>query len=294
MTFDAPPAPYRVVLVGAGAVGTAAAYLLRSRGHEIVGVASRSAESARRGAAALGSQRVELHDPIVGRAGLVLVGAPDHAVAGIAEALGPRLEPGAGVVHFAGSLGVAPLAAVVASGAAALALHPVQACPDAATAIRRLPGSAWGVTASPGADRWARDLVTDGFSGTPVEVAEPDRPLWHAAAVMASNGLAALLGAGESLLDGVGVGAPGDVLGPLLAGTLANALEGGGGARTITGPAVRGDAVTVARHLAALEGRPYDRRAYVLATLLVVAAARRAGRIDESTYARIVGLVGSP
>ena len=52
------------------------------------------------------------------------------------------------VCHFAGAVGVAPLKPALDAGILAAALHPVQTCPGLDTAVRRLPGSAWGVTTS--------------------------------------------------------------------------------------------------------------------------------------------------
>jgi predicted short-subunit dehydrogenase-like oxidoreductase (DUF2520 family) len=278
-----PPRPWRIALVGAGRVGTAVTELLRRRGHRVVGVSSRTSASAQAAARLLGA-RALADDGDLADADLVLIGTADDAVQPTAARVAPHLARGALVCHFAGSLGVAPLEAVTESGARAAALHPVQACPDVGTAIRRLPGSAWGVTCLPAAEAWAADLIAADLAGTSVPVAEGDRAAWHAAAVLTSNGLAALLSVGESILASIGIDAPERVLAPLAVGTSRNAAEGGGGGATITGPVVRGETATLERHLEALASHaPELAPLYALVGRLVVAAARRAERLDAET-----------
>jgi predicted short-subunit dehydrogenase-like oxidoreductase (DUF2520 family) len=87
------------------------------------------------------------------------------------------------------------------------------------------------------------------LDGRLVEVDDADRTTYHAAAVMASNHLVALLGAVERVAAQAGV--PLDAFLDLVRGTVDNvAVLGPEGA--LTGPVARGDWDTVARHLAAL------------------------------------------
>ncbi|HVF52049.1 MAG TPA: DUF2520 domain-containing protein [Actinomycetota bacterium] len=281
------PSSLRIALAGAGRVGTAVAVLLAEAGHEIAGVWSRSDESARRARDLLGSDAIQPGSEI--KADVLLVGAGDTAIEEVAATFGPSLPPGCIVWHFAGSRGVAPLAAGVGrSDLYLLAGHPVQACPSVVLGIARLPGSAWGVTCSADVRARAFSLITSSLGGVPVEVREEDRPLWHAASVMTSNGIAALLGSGEALLGAIGVVDPIGVLGPLAAGTVANAVVGGGGDATLTGPIVRGETDVVAGHLAALrEVAPHLADTYEGIAWMILAAASRARRIEEPVAAEI-------
>jgi predicted short-subunit dehydrogenase-like oxidoreductase (DUF2520 family) len=283
-----PSSPFRFLLVGAGRVGTAVAYLLRSAGHTASGVASRSAASVARAVELLDAPRMGFGPAEWPDAEVVLIGAGEEAIESIASRAASRLS-GRVVVHFAGSLGVGPLRRAVDAGAVACALHPVQACPDVDTAINRLPGSAWGVTCSrPDAERWASNLITSDLDGDPRIVAEDHRDVWHAASVITSNGIAALLSSSEALLDEIGIAAPVDVVGPLAAGTVANARQGGGGGPTLTGPVVRGEVATVRRHLQAVARRaPSMLDGYVSVTRLILAAAIRSGRLPPDTATQI-------
>ena len=270
---------FRYALLGAGSVGTAVAELLQRAGHEPIGVASRSESSARAAARRLGTRALTLGS--LGDADAILVGTPATAFAALAAELSGIVTPETVLWHLSGAYGTAPLAS---SGARVAALHPVQACPTTDLAVRRLPGSAWGVTCTQGLRDWAHDVVRS-LEGTPVDVAEEDRAVWHAASVITSNGAAALMASGERILQSIGIDDPYRVLGPLAAGTIQNAIEAGGGAATLTGPVVRGEVDTVRLHLDSLDEGSRD--AYVNASRSILDTARRAERIDPATAERM-------
>lgn len=222
------------------------------------------------------------------RADVILVGVPDSVLPEIDAVLAPEVRPGQVVWHFAGAYGVEPFPGVADAGAGVAALHPVQSCPSVETAIARLPGSAWGVTCSEGLEEWARTVVSKHLGGTPVPVAESDRPAWHAAAVITSNGVAALMATGEQILRDLGIDALERVLGPLALGTIQNVVDGGGAADTLTGPVIRGDVATIGRHVAALRARDADlAQAYIRTSLSILETAAKAGRVDEVTAAKM-------
>lgn len=273
--------PLRVAVAGAGRVAVAVASLLQMRGHEIVGVWSRDPASADRAARRLRTAVEPAIAAVAERCDVLLIGVVDDAIADVARAIGGHVLPETTVVHFAGALGTGVLEP---SPSVRAALHPVQSVPDVDVGIERLPGSAWGVTVSPGRDAWAHDFVRDELLGVPVDVDERDRALWHAAAVMTSNGIAALMSMGAALLAGVGVADPQDVLGPLAAGTVANVRALGRAGDAFTGPVVRGDRATVERHLSELTARfPTLRDEYALIARAIVAGAARTARIDDAT-----------
>lgn len=271
-----PASPFRIALVGAGRVGTAVASLLKEAGHRIVSVSSRSHDSASAAATRLGAPVIELAK--VDDVDVLLLAVPEAAVRQVVATLPPA---GSVVIHFAGAAGIAPLAP--AAGRALCALHPVQACPDVDTAIRRLPGSAWGVTCSQGAEEWVRRLIEEDLQGTAFGVSEEDRVVWHAAAVTTSNGISALLAVGEALLASIGVAQPEQVLGPIAAGTLLNALESGGGGLALTGPVVRKETELIGRHVTEIARRaPHLLPAYLQSLHMIVSGALVAGRIDRA------------
>ena len=86
----------------------------------------------------------------------------------------------------------------------------------------------------------------------PVEIAEVDRPTYHAAASIASNFLITLEAAAERLAASVGVER--ELLVPLVRATVENWARVGP-ERALTGPVARGDEETVAAQRDAVAAR---------------------------------------
>jgi len=256
-----------IALVGPGRAGTALTLGLVDAGHRVVAVAGRrpDAPSTLAVAARFGAAAVPVDDAARG-AHVVVIATPDGAIEDVASALVASLEPGALVLHVAGSRGVDALAPIVASRGDVHvgALHPLQTIPFADTSLR----GAWAAVAGPPAVmQLAHELGMH-----PFVVAEEDRATYHAAAAIASNHLAALLGQVERLADLVGV--PFRAFESLVRGAVDNCFDLGPGA-ALTGPVARGDVATVAAHLDAIP--EIERRAYAA---LADAARRLAGRDD--------------
>lgn len=190
-------------------------------------------------------------DPLVDAAegtDLLVIATPDAAVAEVAAAITPSER--VAVAHLSGSLGLAPL-----QGHRRVAvLHPLVALPDAERGAERLVGAWYGLAAE--GDPLAAEAVAS-LRGKVVHVAEADWARYHAAAVIASNHLVALLGQVERVASGIG--APIDAFLDLARGSLADVAELGAAA-ALTGPVRRGDTATVQRHLDALP--PEERAAY--------------------------------
>ena len=106
---------------------------------------------------------------------------------------------------------------------------------------------------------WLRetlDAMASDLGGRTIEIEPTDRPLYHASAVMSCGAIVALLRSAASLWQKMGVDeetAFRSII-PLARATLENAAALGPEA-AITGPVVRGDVVTLRRHLAALQAR---------------------------------------
>jgi predicted short-subunit dehydrogenase-like oxidoreductase (DUF2520 family) len=131
-------------------------------------------------------------------------------------------------------------------------LHPLVALPDAERGAERLVGAWFGLAAD--GDPLASEAVAS-LRGKVVHVAEADWGRYHAAAVIASNHLVALLGQAERVA--ASIGAPIDAFLDLARGSLAD-VAALGAADALTGPVRRGDTDTIRRHLDAL---PTEERA---------------------------------
>lgn len=191
---------------------------------------------------------------------LVVITTPDRVIAEVAAAISASRSTV--IAHMSGSLGLD----VLGGHRLRAAVHPLVALPDAATGARRLRENCWFAVAG---DSVARDLVR-ALGGRPFEVADHARALYHAAAVISSNHLVALLGQAERVAGEAGV--PFEAILDLARTTL-DSVTMLGPATALTGPAARGDEATIARHLEALGAT--ERSAY---EVMAEQARRLAGR----------------
>ncbi len=263
-------------VVGAGRLGSALARGLAIAGWKVA-VHARSA----RGRARL--RRLRIPRLPLARAGefdLVFLAVPDGEVPVVARSVESHLTPGQVVAHGAGALSLEPLAGIRRRGAHPGSLHPMQA----------LAGGPFspGVTAALDGDRAALRLLSRAATDlglSPIRVPEWGRVLYHAAATISANLCMAL--ADLAVETWVASGAPReraiDALAPLLRGAVENlAAKGLPGA--LTGPASRGDAEVVARHLGALRGDAAE--IYRLLSRRLVDLAERGG-LDARRAAKV-------
>jgi len=119
-------------------------------------------------------------------------------------------------------------------------------------ALEALPGATIAIEGDDQLAAMLADLAT-AIGGTPVRLAPGSKPAYHAAAVLAAGGVTALLDAIREVAAVVGLDEAGAmaIYLPLLEQTVGNA-RALGIAASLTGPAVRGDAGTVAAHRGAL------------------------------------------
>jgi predicted short-subunit dehydrogenase-like oxidoreductase (DUF2520 family) len=206
------PACRRLAVVGRGRVGSALSGALRHAGYQVDGPLGRGADGA--GAEA------------------VLLCVPDGEIARAAA----YIAPGPLVGHCSGATDLKAL-----QPHEAFSLHPLMTVTaegaDFAGAGAAVAGS------TPRAIELATALAR-ALDMRPVEIAESDRPAYHAAASIASNFLITLEAAAERIGATVGLGR--EELVPLVRATVDNWARLGP-ERALTGPVARGDEATVAR-----------------------------------------------
>lgn len=258
------PGRLRIGVIGAGRVGSVLGAALRRAGHPVVATTAVSAPSLTRAARLLPEAEVLSADEVARRAELLLVAVPDdtlpNLVAGLVRT--GAVRSGQIVVHTSGAHGVAALAPATRAGALCLAVHPVMTFTGRPEDLDRITGISYGVTAPPELRPVAEALVVE-MGGEPEWVAEPDRPLYHAALAHGANHLTTLVNEAMDLLRQAGVAHPERMIAPLLSAAVDNTLRLADGA--LTGPVVRGDAGTVATHLDTLAARAPESVAAYLA-----------------------------
>lgn len=263
-----------VAVVGAGRVGQSLARALAVSGCEVTVLHREDREWA----------------PGIAAASIVLVAVPDDALEVVANRLRATgaITAAHVVLHTAGSRDRGALAALDETGAALGSLHPLQSFSDPAgspTLLRGCPAIVEGdARAVEAAERLAQRLEM-----APVlRVSADGKVRYHAAAVLVSNYLVVLADMATRLARESGIDTDTALFEPLMRQTVTS-LSSGDAASVLTGPVRRGDAETVARHLAALDGESLE--VYRVLGRAALDLARRAG-LDEAAVERVRALLG--
>jgi predicted short-subunit dehydrogenase-like oxidoreductase (DUF2520 family) len=206
-----------VAIVGRGRLGTALAGALRAAGIVVTGPLGRGA--------------------MADTAPVVLLCVPDREIATAAAAV----APGRLVGHCSGVATLEPLAPHEA-----FSIHPLMTVVRATAPEFRGAGCA--VAGSTPLARAVADALCGTLGMRPVEIADRDRALYHAAATAASNYVVTLACVAERLARHVGVSR--EMLAPLARASLENWIAHG--PEALTGPIARGDVDTVERQRAAI------------------------------------------
>ena len=261
----------KVGVVGPGRVGSSIARALRARGHEIAAVAGGG--SARAKASNLGGHTREIEE--VGRGcDLVVLAVPDDALVDVVAGVAPSVHGDTWVVHTCGRVGAKVLTQL---GERVAAVHPaIPVATDAAS----FAGAPFGVTCMDQAWPFASWLVGE-LGGMPVRIAEERRVLYHAALCMASNFTAALAADAIDLTDKA-------LIVPLLRATLDN-IERLPPDDALTGPVVRGDAGTIAAHLATLGEDLRD--VYIANSRRLLSRVADARTLDDAAVQRVADVL---
>ncbi len=208
----------KIAIVGAGRAGSSFATALGRVGHEVA---------------------VIHHDDVssLGDPALIILCVPDDAIANVAATIPPRDDRV--VAHVAGSRNLDVLAAHPRVGS----LHPLMALPSGSEDDRLI-----GATYCVAGDELLRTVALS-LAGRVITLRDDQRTIYHAAAVVASNHLVALMGQVRTLAESIGLTLE-DFL-PLAQQSLVDVARFGPD-DALTGPASRGDMATIDAHLAAI------------------------------------------
>ncbi|MEX0625752.1 MAG: DUF2520 domain-containing protein [Chloroflexota bacterium] len=171
---------------------------------------------------------------------LVLLAVPDAAIGEVAR----EVPVGPWLAHVSGATSLVALEPHTRR----FSVHPLQTL-SRERGPEQLDGAWAAVTAETDEARSTARWLAEILGLRPFDLADADKPLYHAGAAMASNFLVTLHRAAARLLEESH--APPEALLPLMTRTIENGF-------VLTGPIARGDWTTVEAHLHALEERAPD------------------------------------
>ena len=274
-------------------VGTAIGCLLKKAGHNITAIADLSIPNLKRARAYIHSQEYCNAAEAASYGDCILISTSDDRIKEVCKDIASHTSlKGKKVFHLSGAGGLDLLEPAYKAGAAVASIHPLQSFSSIDGAIASIPGSYFGVTTGAGAKKISFELVHD-LKGIPVLITPDQKPLYHAAACIASNYLVSLMSVVESIYQAVGIkekDARRAYL-PLVYGSLKN-IERQGCADALTGPIARGDAGTIEKHIKAFEGNllnllPF----YTELGKITVDLARRKGTLNAGRAEKIIELL---
>lgn len=251
--------PPSISIIGPGRIGQALGRLLVQRAASIAYIAARNPSAARRAVRFIGQgEPLGVADPRLRGASIFLLTTSDSALGQVAKSLAGHGSDkvswrGKVVLHTCGSISSAVLRPFKLRGAAVGSLHPYQTVPSPQAGVRNLLHCFWGIEGDARAMRVARHWVRL-LEGVPFLVRAERKTLYHLAAFLVCPTVVTLMEQSSLLLKKAGV--PLRIARPMLtqfvSETARNFAEMGA-RRALTGPAVRGDWVTIERHLSALK-----------------------------------------
>jgi predicted short-subunit dehydrogenase-like oxidoreductase (DUF2520 family) len=247
----------KIAIVGAGVVGTALAYLLKEKGYQLVGLASRRQESLQKAIAFVGGsvRTATAPEEITPDADIVFITTSDSVIQEVCEGVTAKdgFRGGQIVVHTSGSLPSTILTSARNKGTLIAACHPLQSFADVAAGVKLIPSSIFNLEGDPRAIPILTELV-QALGGKPLAINTQDKPIYHAAAVVACNFLVTLVYLSYQLFEQIGITQDdaAQALLPLIKGTVNN-IEQLGPVKALTGPIARGDVGVIKGHLEAMK-----------------------------------------
>jgi predicted short-subunit dehydrogenase-like oxidoreductase (DUF2520 family) len=244
-------------LIGAGRVGRTLVRLWAAQGvFNVQAVLSRSPQAAHELVGALGQGQVVGDLADLPAADVWLLAVPDTQIASVATALAaaPNLTP-AMAWHCSGFLAASQMAPLQARGWQLASTHPALSFADAELAQRQFPGTVCALEGDAPAVAAAHTAYT-AIGARCFTLQAADKPLYHGAAVFASNFLPVLQAVATELWQGTGV--PPAWVHALASGFVQRAaanLQALGPRAALTGPAARGDVAVVQAQATAMAAR---------------------------------------
>lgn len=241
----------RLNVIGTGRVGQTLARLWQEKGQcQVQDLLARHPESTDKAQAFIGGGRACRSMDEMDEADLWMITVPDTQVSQVAQQLADCLHrrgtsKAALVFHCSGFLPASALAPLQALGWQAASVHPVLNFASPEAGVARFAGTPCGLEGDDQAKR-SLQVLFEAIGGECFDVQEDQKPLYHGAAVIASNFMIVLQAIAREAWQTAGV--PEHMIPrvneALVRATLENTLALGP-AGAIVGPAARGDTAVV-------------------------------------------------
>ncbi|TAL64545.1 MAG: DUF2520 domain-containing protein [Legionella sp.] len=243
-------------LIGAGRLGMNIAFaLIQHRLLNLQAICNRSLHSAETACKSIGAGHAVNQIRQLPKADVFWITVNDDVIVDVVQELlsSSILEPGNRIIHCSGVLSSDILAPLKKYGCEIASVHPLKAFKSGYLDANCFDQVDCVIEGDVAIRDWLKELFYSlGANLIPITAAA--KPVYHAAACMASNYLVTLAACSEELLINAGIPAAEArvMIGKLMQGNLNNLLTTQNISQALTGPLKRGDSKTIALHLDAI------------------------------------------
>lgn len=281
----------RIGIIGAGKVGVTLGKYLTDAGMTVAGFYSRTRESAVIAADFVQTTvYLDLED-LVKASDTLFITTPDCVIAKVWDCIAGYDLTDKIICHFSGSLSSYVFSGIERTGAAGLSIHPMYAFSDKFTSCQQFHTAYLVMEGNETAVAAMYALFGERLGHPVSRIRAEDKIKYHAAAAMASNGMAALLEISLKLLEECGFPYQDSLslLCPIIQNNVAALLDKGP-VEALTGPVERGDVATVEKHMDALSGSQAGEVYRELGEVLADIAKRKHPERDDTAMRKCLGL----
>ncbi len=277
----------KIGIVGVGKVGTALGHAFQAKGLDVAAVSDHDQAALAAAKSYLGEQCRYLSDneEVVRLSDVIAITTQDREIKAVAAEITGRAIDLRGKIffHTSGAHSARELSPLETRGALLGALHPLQTFPDVVSGIEALPATFIFIEGEDSALPTLRHLAeTVGYRA--VQIEGKDKTLYHLCAVFVCNLLCALLYGAEKIMHRIGITI--EPFYPIIRATLRN-IEKKGPLASLTGPVVRGDAVTVRSHIRAMEDMGLHEEIYRKLSIVALEMAKERGTLTPEQEAEL-------
>jgi len=245
-----------IVIVGAGRVGSSLGYALFKCGYRISAVINKPYNLALKLGTKVATEIVSDNlNNIPDIEKIIFLCVEDEKIGQVAEILSTmdNVTEKDIVVHTSGIINISSLKSLEIKGCKIGCFHPMQTFPEVTYSSKYFKNIYIGLEGSENIIQILKQIVCD-LNCHPVVIKTNEKIPYHLGGVFASNYLVCLLYVVKKLYEKIGISEQTaiEILKPIISRTLSN-IQKKGTVDSLTGPIVRGDIVSVKKHLNYIE-----------------------------------------
>ena len=299
-----------IAIIGSGRLGTTIAYTIASKNKKntrIISMSSPTQKTLNRAQKTLKSFSKKIlftknNKEAAAEANCIFICTPDDIIKKVCRELFKQnkqtkikqKKENIFVIHFSGSKPLKELETARIAGAGTLSIHPLKSLASIPGAIKTIKNTEYGITYNTQEEEALAKIIVEILGGHTIIVEDSKKPLYHAAACVASNYLVTLIDYAVYINEKIGIKPEDSIKGllSLVEGTVKNIGEAGT-KKSLTGPIARGDTGTIKDHMKNFKKYLGDKdtEIYKLMGKKTAGIAKQNGWIENNIYNELIDIL---